>query len=154
MMPPDRGLRYAAAAALALPVGAIVWFQLAYLFFGVTGEDPPRSYNALAAGVAFGVALAWPLLGTKRAAQVVRRSCRLGGIAALLLPLTCIAVLLMWQGSVGRRDLGMGGLMLYSMPVVAFGIALVLALVLWLCDQAAAKRLGSTERPSGAAAGK
>jgi len=134
--------RYAAATGFALPVGAMGWFELVYLFFGITGEDPPRSYSVLAAGAAFGFALAWPLFGTTQAAEVVRRSCRLGGIAALLLPVVSIAVLLIWQGSTGRRDLGMGGLMLYSMPVVAFGIALVMALVLWLCDRAAAKRLG------------
>lgn len=134
-------LRYIAAVGLALPVGAVGWFELAYLFFGVTGEDPPRSYNVVAAVAAFGIALAWPLLGTVRPAEVVRRSCRVGGIAALLLPIVSIAVLVLWQSSTGRPDLGMGGLMLYSMPIVAFGVALVLALVLWLCDRSAAKRL-------------
>jgi hypothetical protein len=134
-------LRYFAAVGLGLPVGATGWFELVYLFFGVTGEDPPRSYNVVAAVAAFGVALAWPLLGTVRAAEVVRRSCRLGGIATVLLPIVSIAVLLLWESSTGRRDLGMGGLMLYSMPIVAFGVALVLALVFWLCDRSAAKRL-------------
>ena len=134
-------LRYIAALGLALPVGAIGWFELVYLFFGLTGEDPPRSYNVVAGMAAFGVALTWPLLGTVRPAEVVRRSCRVGGIAAVLLPIVSIAVLLMWEGSTGRRDLGMGGLMLYSMPVVAFGVALVMALLLWLFDRSAAKRL-------------
>lgn len=134
-------LRYLAAAVLALPVGAIGWFELVYLFFGATGEDPPRSYNVLAAVASFGLALAWPLFGATQAAEVVRRSCRLGGIAVVLLPIISIAVLMMWESSIGRRDLGMGGLMLYSMPIVAFGIALVLALVLWFCDRSAAKRL-------------
>lgn len=134
-------LRYLAAVGLAFPVGAIGWFELVYLFFGVTGEDPPRSYNVAAAVAAFGAALAWPLFGTVRPAEVVRRSCRLGGIAAVLLPVVAIAVLLLWEGSTGRRDLGMGGLMLYSMPIVAFGGALVLALVFWLFDRSARKRL-------------
>ena len=134
-------LRYLTAAAFALPVGALVWFELVYLFFGFTGEDAPRGYNLVAALLAFGVALGWPLFGATQAAEVVRRSCRLGGLAAVLLPLVSIAVLLMWQSSTGRRDLGMGGLMLYSMPVVAFAIALLAAVVLWLCDRAAAKRL-------------
>lgn len=134
--------RYVAAVALAFPVGAIGWFELVYLFFGVHGEDPPRSYNVLAAVAAFGIAAAWPLRGTVRAAEVVRRSCRLGGFAALLLPVVAVAVLFLWEGSTGRRDLGMGGLMLYSMPVVAFGAAVVLALAFWLCDRVAAKRLG------------
>ena len=134
-------LRYFAAAGLALPVGAVGWFELVYVFFGVTGEDPPRSYNVVAAVAAFGFALAWPLRGAERPAEVVRRSCRLGGLAALLLPIVSIAVLLIWQGSAGRRDLGMGGLMLYSMPVVAFGVALVLGLVFVVCDRMATKRL-------------
>ncbi len=134
-------LRYFAALGLALPVGATGWFELAYLYFGVTGEDPPRSYNVVAAVAAFGVALVWPLFGTVRPAEVVRRSCRLGGVVAVLLPIVSIAVLFLWESSAGRRDLGMGGLMLYSMPIVAFGFALVLALALWLCDRFAAKRL-------------
>ena len=138
-------LRYFAALGLALPVGAIGWFELVYLFFGVTGEDPPRSYNVLAAVTAFGIALAWPLFGAVQAAEVVRKSCRLGGIAAVLLPIVSIAVLVMWESSTGRRDLGMGGLMLYSMPIVAFGIALVVALVFWFCDRSAAKRLQRTD---------
>lgn len=138
-------LRYLTAAGFALPVGALGWFELVYLFFGVTGEDPPRSYNVLAAVTAFGIALAWPLFGAVQAAEVVRKSCRLGGIAAVLLPIVSIAVLVMWESSTGRRDLGMGGLMLYSMPIVAFGIALVVALVFWLCDRSAAKRLQRTD---------
>lgn len=138
-------LRYLAPVGLALPVGAIGWFELVYLFFGVAGEDPPRGYNVAAGVLAFGVALAWPLLGTVRPAEVVRRSCRLGGIAAVLLPVVTVAVLLLWESAAGRRDLGMGGLMLYSMPVVAFGVAGVLALVFWLCDRSAAKRLRQPE---------
>lgn len=134
-------LRYLAAVGLALPVGAIGWFELAYLFFGITGEDPPQYYNVGAAVAAFGVALVWPLLGTGRPAEVVRRSCRLGGIAAVLLPIVSVAVLLIWESSTGRRDLGMGGLMLYSMPIVAFGVAVLLALALWACDRFAAQRL-------------
>lgn len=141
MVSGSTSLRYLAAVGLALPVGAVGWFELVYLFFGVTGEDPPRSYNVVAAVAAFGLALAWPLLGTVRPAEVVRRSCRLGGIATVLLPVVSIAVLLLWESSTGRRDLGMGGLMLYSMPIVAFGVALVLALVFWLCDRSASKRL-------------
>ena len=138
-------VRYSAALGLALPVGAIGWFELVYLYFGITGQDPPPSYNVTAAVAAFGLALAWPLFGTVRPAEVVRKSCRLGGIASVLLPIVTIAVLLLWQSSTGRRDLGMGGLMLYSMPIVAFGVALVLAFVFWLCDRSAAKRLRQQE---------
>lgn len=138
-------LRYLTAAGFALPVGALGWFELVYLFFGVSGEDPPRTYKVLAAVAAFGIALAWPLFGAVRAADVVRKSCRLGGIAAVLLPVVSIAVLVMWESSTGRRDLGMGGLMLWSMPLLAFGIALVAALVFWLCDRSAAKRLQQTD---------
>lgn len=140
-------LRLFAAMGLALPVGATGWFELSYLYFGVTGGDPPHSYSVIAAIAAFGVALVWPLLDTVRPAEVVRRGCRLGGVVAMLLPIVSIAVLLLWEGSSGRRDLGMGGLMLYSMPIIAFGFALVLALALWLCDRSAVKRLrqaGST----------
>jgi len=141
-------LRYSAAAAFAVPVGGMAWFELIYLFFGITGEDPPWSYNALGAAAAFGVALVWPLFGTTRAAEVVRRSCRLGGVVAVLLPLVALAVLMLWQRASGRPDLGMGGLMLYSLPVIAFVVALAFVLVLWLCDRVAAGRLREDEGPA------
>ena len=135
------GLRYFAALALALPVGATAWFELVYLHFGVTGEDPSPAYNVAAAVLGFGLALVWPLLKAVRPAEVVRRSCRLGLAVAVLLPVVSVAVLWLWERSPGRRDLGMGGLMLYSMPLVATGFAVVLGVVFWLCDRFAAKRL-------------
>ena len=132
---------YLAAAASALAVGPLIWFELLYLAYGITGEDPARAFNVASGLAAFGSAFGWPLYGAVRPAAVVRRGCRLGIVAAMLLPLVSIAVLLLWVNSPGRRDLGMGGLMLYNMPVVTFVAALVLVLLFGLCGRYAERRL-------------
>lgn len=142
-------LAYFAAAVLAVPVGALAWVELAYLWFGLTGEDAPAAFNAAAATFAFGLALGWPLLGARRPAEVVQRGCQLGQVMALLLPVVAIVVLLLWEKASDRPDLGMGGLMLYGLPVVAFGAAVVLILVFWLVYRLAGRRL----RPSQTATG-
>lgn len=133
--------RYVAAAALAVPVGAVAWFELTYLWFGFTGEDPIPIITAAAGIAAFGLAFGWPLYRARRVAQVVVRSCTLGQIIAVLLPVVTIAVLFIWQGASGRRDLGMGGLMLYSIPIVAFVACIVLVIVFGIGKSMAAKRL-------------
>lgn len=134
-------LGYVAAAGLAVPVGAIAWFELVYLFFGLTGDDPPAAFSFVTAVVAFGLAFGWPLYRSHRPAEVVWRGCRLGLVVALLLPLVSIAVLFLWQNASGRRDLGMGGLMLYSLPFVALGMAAVLAIAFGLGTRGAGRRL-------------
>jgi hypothetical protein len=140
-------LGYIAAAVLAVPVGAVAWFELAYLWFGLTGEDAPAAFNAAAGMFAFGLALGWPLHGARRPAEVIQRGCQLGQVLALLLPVVAIVVLLLWENASDRPDLGMGGLMLYSLPVVAFGAAVALLLVFWLIYWLAGRRL----RPNQAA---
>lgn len=138
-----RALRYAAAALPAVPIGALAWFEFVYLWFGVTGDDPPRMLSAGAAVAAFSFGFLWPLRSTERPAAVITRSCRLGIALAILLPIVSIAVLLLWTSASGRRDLGMGGLMLYSLPVVALILSAVLVAVFALTRRFAAARLGA-----------
>lgn len=140
----QRMLTYVAAASLALPVGALGWFELVYLFFGLTGEEPPAAVTAGFGILAFGVAVGWPLYRARGVAEAVLRSCRLGSLLALLLPVVAIAVLLLWQNATGRRDLGMGGLMLFSLPVVALAVAAVLVVAFGLGARWAAQRLART----------
>lgn len=131
---------YVAAAALAVPVGGVAWFELTYLWFGLTGEDPTPVISMAAGISAFCLAFGWPLRA-HRAAEVVIRSCTLGQAFAVLLPVVALAVLLVWQSATGRRDLGMGGLMLYSFPIVAFVACIVLVIVFGIGKSLAAKRL-------------
>lgn len=134
-------LRYLAAALLAVPVGGILWLELLYLTFGLTGHDAPASLHLVFLVAAFGLAAGWPLRGTRRPAEVVVRSCRLGVVVVLLLPVVAVAVLLLWQHAPGRPDLGMGGLMLYNVPIIAFGLALVLSATFWTIGRLAERRL-------------
>lgn len=131
-----------ASAVTALPVGGILWFELVYLWFGLTGNEPPFLVNLAAFTAAFGTAFLWPLYRARLLAEVLRRACGLGIIVSLLLPAVSIAVLLIWENSV-RPDLGMGGLMLYNMPFVSVAAAIILvaffALGHWLCTRAIAK---------------
>lgn len=136
-----RPRRYLVAAALALISGAVAWFELVYFYFGLVGEDPSH-VTKLAAGVmAFGFAVGWPLRGAHRPAEVAVRSAHFGTVVAVLLPVVAFAVLFLWENSSGRRDLGMGGLMLYSLPIVALGLSAVLAIFFWLCRRYATRRL-------------
>jgi hypothetical protein len=114
-----------ASAVSALPVGGILWFELVYLWFGLTGNEPPFLVNMAAFTAAFGTAFLSPLYRARLLAEVLLRACRLGIIVSLLLPAVSIAVLLIWENSV-RPDLGMGGLMLYNMPFVSVAVAIVL----------------------------
>ncbi len=145
---PDRRfpLGYLAAAALAVPIGAIGLFEVSYLYFGVTAQDPPATITTAGALLAFGLALAWPLYRARRPAEVVRRSCQLGMVVALLLPAVTFAVLLIWQNAPDRPDLGMGGLMLYSLPLVAIGVAVVLSIAFAAGARLASKRLPVRDR--------
>ncbi len=147
MLPGDRHpLRYLAAVLLAVPVGGILWLELLYLTFGLTGHDAPASLHLVFLVAAFGLAAGWPLRGTRRPAEVVVRSCRLGVVVVLLLPVVAVAVLLLWQNAPGRPDLGMGGLMLYNVPIIAFGMALVLTVAFWIIGRLAERRLQGTVR--------
>ncbi|KAB7622608.1 hypothetical protein [Alkalilimnicola sp. S0819] len=138
---PPGPLGLAVAVCLALPIGALVWCEAVYLFFGITGEDAPDAVGFLAAVVAFGLAVGWPLFRAHRPAEVLRRACQLGMLVSGLLPVVAVAVLLLWQNASGRPDLGMGGLMLYALPYVALGIAALLAIVFGLGIRLSGRRL-------------
>lgn len=148
--PADAGRRdgllpLALAAAVALPVGAILWFELTYLAFGVTGNPGSPLGSMFAAVAAFGLALSWPLLGTGRPADIVRRACRLGIVVALLLPVVAWAVLLIWRNHPARPDPGAGGLLLNTAPMAALIVGAVLAVAFWLGQAAAKRRMASHE---------
>jgi len=129
------------AAALAAPIAAIGWFEVLYLWFGITGEDPPSGANLVVAVAAFAGALTWSWRGSTRIADVIRNACRLGIALSIALPIVTIAVLLIWENASGRRDLGMGGLALYSIPVVAFVAAVVLVIAFGIGRRLAQRRL-------------
>ena len=133
------------AATLAVPIAAIGWFEIGYLWFGVTGEDPPGAVNLAAAVIAFAGTLAWTLRGRQSTADVVRAGCQLGIALSITLPVVTISVLLMWVNASGRRDLGMGGLALYSIPVVAFVAAIILVIAFGIGRRLAQKRLKATD---------
>lgn len=131
------------AVIVAIPIAAILWFEIVYLWFGATGGELSASANGVIVALALMACGAWSLSGAERAAQVVHRACRLGIAVAIALPIVTIAVLLLWVNASGRRDLGMGGLMLYSLPVVAFVASIVLVVVFGIGRRLAAKRMTS-----------
>jgi hypothetical protein len=129
------------AAGLACPLAFIAWFEVMYLWFGITGEDSWRPIDLLIAVIVYGGALTGLVRGAERPAEVVHRACRLGIGLSIALPIVTVAVLLMWVNAEGRPDLGMGGLMLYSMPVVAFLAAVILVMIFAVGRRQAEKRL-------------
>lgn len=137
--------RLAAGVLAALPVSAVMWFESVYAWFGVSGGDMPRLHQAIVALGLWAAVVAWSLHGTARAAGVVLRAARLGIAVSMALPVVAIGVLLAWEASEGRRDLGMGGMMLYSMPVVTFVAAIVLVMMFAAIRAGAAKRLAADD---------
>lgn len=126
---------------LAVPIAAIVWFEAAYLWFGVTAADPSRNMKWFIAAAAYGMVVSFSTYGARAAAEVALRACRLGIAVSILLPIVCLAVLLIWVNARIRPDLGMGGLALYSIPVVAFVVSLVLVIAFGTGRRLALRRL-------------
>lgn len=133
--------RLATAVLVSTPIAAILWFEIAYLWFGATGDELAGAASVGVVALALAAVVAWALFDAERAAHVVHRACRLGIAVAIALPIVAVVVLLLWENASGRRDLGMGGLMLYSLPVVAFVVAIVLVVVFGLGRRLAAKRI-------------
>lgn len=135
--------RFTAAIIVSIPIAAIVWFEVAYLWFGATGGELRGAGNGAIAALALAGSVTWSIYHADGVAHVVHRACRLGIAVAIVLPIIAVAVLLLWANATGRPDLGMGGLMLYSLPVVAFVAAIVLVVVFGIGRRLAAKRMPS-----------
>ena len=131
------------AGLLALPVAAVIWFEAVYLWFGVTAADPPGVVKVAIATAAYVMVIAHARSGARQRAEVVLRACRLGIGVTMLLPLVTIAVLLIWVNAPARPDLGMGGLALYSIPVVAFLLSIVLVVAFGIGRRLALSRISS-----------
>jgi len=129
------------AVTVAACVAPIAWFEVAYLLFGATGADPGGAVDLAVAFATFVGSVGWSLHGARRPAQVVRNGCRAGIALSIALPVVTIAVLLLWLSADDRPDLGMGGLMLYSMPVVAVIAAIVLVVLFTIVRDLASRRL-------------
>lgn len=130
-----------AGAVLAVPVAALVWFETAYLWFGITGADPSGPVKWMIAAAAYGMVVAHTTYGARGTAEAVLRACRLGIACSILLPIVALAVLLIWVNARVRPELGMGGLALYSIPIVAFVISIVLVITFAAVRRLAQKRL-------------
>ena len=133
-------MRWLVAVLLAVPIGLILWLELLYLVFGLTGREMAPAVNVAFLVLAFGAAVAWPLYKTRRSAEVGRRSCRLGVAVAMLLPVVA-AVPLVWDGAFRDRDLGMGGLAIYGLALVAAGAGLVFIVLFALGSHWCSQRL-------------
>lgn len=132
-----------AGAVLALPVAAVVWFEAAYLWFGVTAADPSQSMKWFIAAAAYGMVVSYATYGARASAEVALRVCRLGIAVSILLPIVCLAVLLIWVNARVRPDLGMGGLALYSIPVVALIMSMVLVVAFGIGRRLALRRISN-----------
>ena len=129
------------AGLIAVPIAGIVWFEAAYLWFGVTAVDPSHNMKWFIAAAAYGMVVSYTTYGARASAEVALRACRLGIAVSILLPMVCLAVLLIWVNARMRPDLGMGGLALYSIPIVAFVVAIVLVIAFGTGRRLALKRL-------------
>lgn len=142
--------RIVVALLVSVPVSALLWFQFVYLWYGLTARDVEPFPRLAIALVSLGACVAWSLAKGSEPAHAALRASRLGiAVAMALFPVT-IAVLLIWQSASNRPDLGMGGLMLYSLPVVALIAAVVLIAIFAGIRRLAERRISPTApgRPS------
>lgn len=129
------------AGMMAVPIAAILWFEAAYLWFGVAAVDPSPNMKWFIAAAAYGMVVSYTTYGARAPAEVVLRGCQLGIAVSILLPIVCLAVLLIWVNARMRPDLGMGGLALYSIPIVAFVVSIVLVIAFGTGRRLALRRL-------------
>lgn len=135
-------MRYIAALLLSLPIGAIVLFELSYLYFGITGKDATTAIGMVICLLSFGFAFVYPLVGAKQTSEAVKRSCNLGMVVAIALPFVAISVLFLVQRHPDHGDYGMGGLIFYGLPAMAAVFGLLFA-VLFLIGRNLAMRHGT-----------
>lgn len=124
-------MHYLIATLIALPVGILLWGQLLYFIFGMTGEQPSATGEALSGGLALALSYTLCVYRCPNIASVLLRGRVIGVAASLMLPVTAVVVLLIWQQAEDRRDLGMGGLMLYNLPIAGLIAGLLLSAVFW-----------------------
>lgn len=122
-------MRYISAFLLSLPIGALLLFEISYLYFGITGKDATNVIGALMCLLSFGFVFIYPLHGTERTSEAVKRSCSLGIFVAISLPFTAFAVLLLFQHHPDQGEYGMGGLIIYGLPIMTAGVGLVVAVL-------------------------
>lgn len=115
-----------AVLLMTIPVGAILWFELLHLAFGMTSAATSPLGAAFAALAAFGFVFSWLAIRGGSTWVVVQRGCRLGILVSALLPVVAILALFLWRTTGGRRDVRAGGLMLHDAPAIAFVVSLVL----------------------------
>jgi hypothetical protein len=138
-------VEYAVTATLAVPVGAIMWFEI--LYFGLTANVPSIALWFLGALVAFAVSFALPLIRSQRPAEILRYACALGLMVSLPLPLLArttfflIESALTPQHKMLLRGIGEGGLIFSNILVFFFAVGVGLALVFWLCYDVTRKPL-------------
>jgi hypothetical protein len=140
-------VKYAVTATLAVPVGAIMWFEILYLYFGIKANAPSRALSVLSALVAFGVSFALPLIRSQWPGEVLRCACVLGLIVSPLLPLVAYTTFFLIESASSPqhnmllRGIGEGGLIFSGILVFSFAVGVGLALVFWLCYGVTRRRL-------------
>jgi hypothetical protein len=140
-------LKYILTAALAVPIGAIIWFEILYLYFGITAKDPSRTIIFLSALIAFSLSFVLLLIRSQRPVQVLRRACFLGLIVSILLPLVAYKTFVLIESASSPqhknllRDIGEGGMIFSGILFFSFPIGVGLVLVFALGYFLAGRRL-------------
>lgn len=109
-------MRHLAAVLLAVPTSVLILLGITFQISAWSGKDASDTIAGLIGVAALLAAAMFALHRTTTPAGVVRRGCRLGMLASVLLPVLVSCGMLTWTDSAS----GMGGLTLYVILIMAF----------------------------------
>jgi hypothetical protein len=130
------------AMLFSLPNVVIIWFVVMYPVYGLTGEALHPFFHIFTCTMVFLVIWSWTLLGSQKNFEITYRSCRLGAILALLLPVSAGLTSLFWIFDVTERpDTFLSGYSALEIPALALAAAMLIILLFLTGSYVAARNM-------------
>ncbi len=133
---------YISAALFSLPNTALIWFIIMYPVYGITGTFMHPVFHMITCIIIFLIIWSWALLGSQHIREIIYRTCRLGSILAILLPVVTGLVSLLWAvADAGRPSGFLPGYSALEIPAYAAAVALLLILLFLTGSYLAARKM-------------
>ena len=133
---------YITAVLFSLPNTALIWFIIMYPVYGMTGAKMHLFFHVLTCVFVFFIIWSWSFLGSQHIREIVYRTCRLGSILALLLPVVTGFVSIIWAATDAGRPPGfLSGYSALEIPAYAAAGTLLLILLFLTGSYLAASKM-------------
>ena len=133
---------YITAVLFSLPNTALIWFIIMYPVYGLTGTTMHPLFHVSTCIFIFFIIWSWALLGSQNIREIIYRTCRLGSIFALLLPVVTGLVSLFWVTTDAGRPPGfLSGYSAFEIPAYAVAGALLLIILFLTGSYLAARKM-------------